>query len=185
LEIGLYDAQTGERPPIAVEGDAPVSIVANGLRVQPLSIEPRTGAYPNAVQINFADKMTLLGWEIDRRVVSPGDEVHLVLYWRCTGRMPENYTAFAHIVGEWDQKWAQEDSWPGDTATSSWTVGQEIEDHYHLVLSPDAPAGAKRLVIGVYGSGPRGELERLRIIDEQGRVLPQTSVTLDQIRVTE
>ena len=185
LEIGLYDAQTGERPPIVVEGDAPVSIVANGLRFQPLSIEPRSGLYPNAVQVNFADKMVLVGWEIDRRVVSPGDEVHLVLYWRCTGRMPQNYTAFAHIVGEWDQKWAQEDSWPGGTATSGWTVGQEIEDHYHLALSSDAPAGAKRLVIGVYGSSPDGELERLRIIDEQGRVLPQTYVTLDQIRVTE
>jgi 4-amino-4-deoxy-L-arabinose transferase-like glycosyltransferase len=185
LEIGLYDAQTGERPPIVVEGDKPVSVVANGLRFQPLSIEPRPGAYPNAVHINFADRMSLVGWDIDRRVAEPGDEAHLVLYWQCTGRMTENYTAFAHVVGEWDQKWAQEDSWPGDTPTSSWEVGQEIEAHYSLDISPDAPAGAKRLVIGVYGPGPGGDLERLRIIGARGRVLPQTYVTLDQIRVTE
>jgi hypothetical protein len=185
LEIGLYDARTGERPPIVVEGGAPESVVANALRFQPLSIEPRPGPYPNSVQIDFGDRMALVGWDIDRRVASPGDEVHLVLYWRCTGRMSENYTAFAHVVGERDQKWAHEDSWPGDIATSSWKVGQEIEDHYVLALSPDAPAGAKRLIIGVYGPGPEGELERLRIIDERGRVLPQTYVTLDQIRVTE
>lgn len=185
LEIGLYDAETGERPPVVVDGDVPAAIVDNALRFQPLVIEPHPGPYPNPVHINFGDEMALVGWDIDRRVASPGDKVYVVLFWECIGPISADYSAFAHVIGEWDQKWAQQDGWPAGTATSSWTVGQEIEDHYDLLLSPDTPPGAKRLIIGVYALGSEGELAHLRIIDDQGRVLPQTSATLDQIRVTE
>jgi len=185
LEIGLYDAQTGERPPIVVHGDVRVSVVGNALRFQPLAVEPRPGPYPNPVHINFGNQMALVGWDIDRRVVSPGDEVHLVLFWECVGRISADYSAFAHVVGEWDRKWAQHDGWPGKTATSSWAVGQRIEDRRSVLLSPDTPAGAKRLIIGVYAAGSEGELTHLRIVDDQGRVLPEISVTLDQVRVTE
>ncbi len=185
LEVGLYDAHTGERPPIQVHPEAPVSVVDNALRFQPLAIEPRPGPYPNPAHVNFGDQMVLVGWDIDRRVASPGDTMHLVLFWECIGRIRADYSAFAQVVGERDQKWAQHDGWPGQTATSAWSVGQEVEDRYELVLSPDTPAGAKRLIIGVYAPESDGELTHLRIIDAQGRVLPEVTVTLDRIRVTE
>jgi hypothetical protein len=60
-----------------------------------------------------------------------------------------------------------------------------MEDHYALVLSPDTPPGGKSLILGVYRRDPSGELERLRIINEEGRMLLRTYVVLDHIAVTE
>jgi 4-amino-4-deoxy-L-arabinose transferase-like glycosyltransferase len=185
LEVGLYDARTGERASIRVDGQPSVGIVDNALRFQPLAIEPWPGPYPNPLHINFGDQMLLVGWDLNRRVAAPGDELNVVLYWRCIGRIPTDYTVFAHVVGEQDRKWAQHDGWPAGMATSTWSVDQEIEDRHDLLLSRDAPAGGKRLIIGVYSPEPDGGLRRLRIIDAQGRVLPEVTVTLDRVRLTE
>jgi hypothetical protein len=185
LEVGLYDAVTGERLPIRVDAGTPAHIIDHALRFQPLAVEPRPGPYPNPVRVNFGDQLVLVGWDIDRRVAAPGAKVELTLFWACIGRMTEDYSAFAHVVGEWDQKWAQHDGWPGEMATSAWSVGQEVEDHIDLVLSPDTPAGGKRLILGIYAPAADGELRHLRIIDAQGRVLPEIVLTLDWIRVTE
>jgi hypothetical protein len=67
--------------------------------------------------------------------------------------------------------------------SSSWVIGQRIEDHKQLALSSDAPAGAKELMIGVYDGGS-DDLERLRIVNDGGRVLPEDFVILGRIRVS-
>lgn len=185
LEVGLYDLETGERPPIAIEGNDGAAVVDNALRFQPVQVVPREGAYPNPLNVSFEDRIRLVGWEIDRLVARPGDTLNLVLYWECVREMDEDLTVFAQIVDDRDQKWAQRDAWPADVATSGWQAGDTFEDPYALTLNGDTPLGGKTLIVGVYRRDEGGGIERLRLINEEGRMLLHTYLALDCIAVQE
>jgi len=185
LEVGLYDAANGERPLVTIEAGSDVQVVENGLRFQPLHIEPRPGDLPNPVRINFQDRMALVGWDIDRRAAAAGDVLHLTTYWECLASMEEAYTVSSQVLDERGRKAAQADIWPGDTDTSHWEVGQQIVDRRDLAIDPGSPAGSYELVLRVYGWETPETLKRLRIIDAEGRVLPNDFVVLGRVRIVD
>jgi hypothetical protein len=105
----------------------------------------------------------------------------LTLYWEALSEMDLNYSVTTQVLGEADTKWAQKDSWPrgGDAPTSTWKVGQLIEDTYELMVSEDAPGGTYDLQVGVY-SGETGE--NLPVLGEGGHV-EAARVQLGKVRV--
>ena len=182
LEVGLY--QGDERPPILVErAEGDVQVVGNALRFQPLRIEPWPGVLPNPVYINFEDKLALIGWDVDRRMLAPGEIVQVTFYWECLSAMETSYRASAQVLGADRGKAAQSDVAPGGVDTSSWERGQQIVDRRELTISPDARAGGYEILISVYGWETPEQLKRLRIINSQGRVLPRDSWVLGQVKV--
>jgi hypothetical protein len=181
LEIGLYDLATGERPPILVEDGPGAEVVANALRFHALRVTPRRGDLPNPMHVNLQDELALVGWDIDRRVISTDETAALVLYWECLSSMQKPYTVSAQLLESGGRKAAQWDSWPGGTDTSNCTVGQQIEDRRELTVYADATPGAYDLRIMVYDGGT---MERMRVIDDQGRVLPNDFFTLGRVRVS-
>lgn len=180
LEIGLYDG--AERVPIVIE-DGVGQVVDNALRFQPLRIEPRPGDVPNAVWISFGDQMALTGWHVDRRMAAPGETLTLTLYWECLESMDRSYTVSAQLLNRTGGKSAQVDAWPGNLDTRSWEVGEQVVDRRELSIGADAQPEVQQILIGVYWIDASGELKRLRIINEEGRVLPQDSWVLGQVRV--
>lgn len=180
LEVGLYDWTTQERPPIQVKAGEVVAVVDNALRFQPLRIEAYAGDVPNPAQINFQDRLMLVGWDIDRRAAEPGQETSLALHWQCLAPMDRAYTVSVQLLDDRGHKAAQWDSWPGDLDTSSCTAGQRIVDVRTLSIYPDAPPGGYRLALMIYDSS---SMKRLRIVDAQGRILPEDRVFLDWVRV--
>jgi hypothetical protein len=185
LEVGLYDATNDERPPIAVEQGEGVQVVGNGLRFQPLQIEPRPGDLPNPVHVNFEDRMALVGWDVERRVVAPGEGMRLTLYWECLAQMDRSYKVSAQLVREDGRKAAHSDAQPGDASTSNWRKGQQIIDRRELEIFDDASPGDYRILVGIYGWETSKQIRRLRIIDAEGRVLPDDSLILGRVRVTQ
>jgi hypothetical protein len=181
LEIGLYDVANGERPPIIVEVGDEVEVVENALRFQPLYVVPRPGELPNPTHVNLQDEMALVGWDVDRRVVRSGETMHLVLYWECLAPMDKTYVVSAQLLGESGRKAAQWDSRPGDLDTSAWQLGQRVKDHRELAVYADVPSGAYDLRVMVYDEEA---MKRMRIVDVQGRILPDDFVTLDHVRVS-
>ena len=180
LEVGLFDVHTNERLPAApASGES----LGDHLRFEQIRITPWPGEAPNPVSFNFGDKMKLIGYHLDRRVVAPGETLHLTLYWECLADMDEDYTVFTHVLGEQDSIWAQMDSAPqrGAAPTSGWTVGQVIEDSYELTVYPDTPPAVYDIEIGVYL--PRSpDYPRLRVISPDGRVV-DNRVLLGKVRV--
>jgi hypothetical protein len=181
LEIGLYDVENGERPPILIE-EGEGTVVENALRFQPVHIVPRSGDLPNPVRLNFEDKLVLTGWDLDRRVVVPGESIELVLHWTCPSSMKEMYTVSAQVLSPGGAKIAQWDSWPGEISTASCSAGQQIVDHKVLSIAPDVSPGAYDLQILVYDGAT---MKRARIINAEGRVLPNDFHILDRIRVSQ
>jgi hypothetical protein len=185
LEVGLYDAASGERPPISVEQGEQVDVRSNALRFQPLKIEPRPGDAANPVHINFGDQLALVGWDVDQRHVVPGEDLGLTLYWTCLTKMDEPPTASAQVLADGGGKLAQSDLVPNDPQGAGCADGFQIVDRRELLISPDAQPGTYQILLSVYRWDALGELQRVRIINEEGRVLPRDSWMLGQVRVSE
>jgi len=181
LETGLYDLSSGERLPIVVQDGQGVQVVDRGLRFHAVHIEPRPGTLPNSTYLSFEDRMALVGWDVDRRLVAPGQALHLTLYWKCLAPMDRAYTVSAQVLSSSGVRVAQWDSWPGETDTADWAPGQQTVDQRVLEVAADAPLGGYDLILLVYDGQT---LRRMRIINAQGRVLPSDLHVLGQVRVS-
>jgi hypothetical protein len=145
IDVGLYDFASGDRLPVA-GGD---KFLLDAVSVLP---GHSTSGLPNATEINFDDKVALVGYEIDRRTLQPGDTLQLTLWWEGLAPMDRDYVVFTHLVLPPEAVWAQKDAMPQDGAarTSTWTVGQRVEDQYSLKLPAEAPPGDYTVAIGLY-----------------------------------
>jgi hypothetical protein len=67
----------------------------------------------------------------------------------------------------------------GYKATSTWAVGEEIEDHYGVLMPESVPEGEYSLIVGFYDAVTGA---RLQAGDAAGRILGDT-VTLTKLSV--
>jgi len=179
LEVGLYDFATGER--LLAYGPKG-ELLGDNARFHEIKILPRDEAgVPNPVNFNFGNRIALIGYDMDRRCASPGETIHLTLYWQGLADMKEDYSVFTHVLGEENRIWAQKDSWPqsGNAPTSTWDPDQTIEDEYELTVNHETPADVYDVEIGLYLAKTG---DRLRIIGEGGRLLDDR-VLLSKVRV--
>jgi len=179
LEVGLYDFATGER--LLAYGPNG-EFLGDNARFHEIEIMPQSEAeVPNPVNFNFGNRIALIGYDMDRRTASPGETIHLMLYWQGLAEMKEDYSVFTHVLGEENRIWAQKDSWPkgGDAPTSTWEPGQTIGDEYELVIHPDTPPDVYDVEIGLYLAETG---DRLRIVGQGGRLLDDR-VLLSKVRV--
>jgi len=179
LEVGLYDFATGERLPAYGPNREPLG---DNARFQEIEILPRSEAeVPNPANFNFENRIVLIGYDMDRRTASPGETIHLTLYWKALAKIGEDYVVFVHLLLGTDQIWARVDSQPLDGAapTSIWQPGWIIEDRYELTTGPDAPPGAYEIEVGLYL--PQAG-KRLGIVGSDGRLLGDR-VLLSKVRV--
>jgi hypothetical protein len=178
---GLYDLVDGARLEAAEGGDA-YTLAAARIEARPAMVHPDAGEIPNPFGQNFGGQIELAGYRMDRRALRPGETLRLTLYWRAIGRIPSNYSVFAHVRGEGETLWAGQDAWPqqGAAPTSTWQVGDVIVDTYELTLKADTPPGQHDVEVGLY-DGPTGA--RLRVIADDGRLTDSDHVFLSPIRV--
>jgi arabinofuranosyltransferase len=179
VEVGLYEGTTGRRLAATEAGGA---AVGDNVRFGRLPVAPAMAAMtPNPMSINWGDDIALVGYDIDRRAVQPGQSVHLTLYWRGLRAMQEDYSVFAHVLSEGGQRMAQADGWPqhGQAPTSEWKPGATVLDEYDLRLPADAPVGVYSIYLGLYVSETG---KRLPVLDVSGQ--PQTNeIVLTRMRV--
>ena len=141
----------------------------------------------NPLDVNWGDKIKLLGYDIDAAAYGPGDELHLTLYYQTLEAMDLDYTLFAHVVGLDDPAsgrplWGQNDSEPCRRSypTSQWMPGEIIRDEIDVLIADDAPPGDYELSIGFY---LLETLTRLPATDAAGLSFPEDAVPLRRLRV--
>ena len=164
IDVGLYDAATAARLPVGATDFATLGYV---------TVPPVVGdsGLPNPTRINFGDKIALVGYDFDKRVLRPGDVLKLSLWWEGLAPMDRDYVVFTHLVEPPDTVRAQKDAMPqrGAAPTSTWQVGQRVADSYRLKLPPDAPPGTYFVEIGLYD---KDSYERLPVnFSDKGVVL--------------
>ncbi|MCS6910895.1 MAG: hypothetical protein NZM11_10085, partial [Anaerolineales bacterium] len=174
IAAGVYDLRDGTRLPLTTGGEAAT--------FGAIVLEARAGDLPNALRQNIGGVMELSGYELDRRVLRPGETLTVTLHWRALAPMRANYSVSARVRDEALNRWAAKDSWPQDGAapTSTWTPGQTIVDAYTLTLDPATPSGQYQMEIVVYDSET---LTPLRLWNSEGYPTDAESVRLSRIRV--
>jgi 4-amino-4-deoxy-L-arabinose transferase-like glycosyltransferase len=180
VALGLYDRATGERMLLAPESESRLMLAP------PVALEPVDGdGIPNARADNFADLIALRGYTVDARQIAPGDDLQITLYWSAVAMIEQDYTVFVHVIDTSD--WtiyggsdAQPAAWTRPTST--WAVGEIVEDAHTFTLNLETPPGVYQLEVGLYSMPEAGVFERLNVIAEQGGQLADV-VYLSRIAV--
>jgi hypothetical protein len=166
LELMLLNRDTYE--PLGASGGFP-AISLGHLRVEAWEREFTIPAIQHPLEVNLGNQVELLGYDLDRTSVKPGESLHLTLYWRALTAVDASYTVFTHLLDGESRIWGQKDSVPkaGTYPTTLWVEGEVVTDEYKIVVKPDAPPGQYVIEVGMYlaQSG-----ERLPVLDELGQV---------------
>jgi hypothetical protein len=163
---------------------------ARGFVDAALSLYVMPSAQPTVqreVRATLGENTHLIGYTLDRAEIAPGQTLLLTLRWQTSAPITNNYTVFAHVIGALNPAtqspvWAQMDGEPagGSRPTTSWRVGETIEDRRGLRIPIDAPPGEYLIEVGMYDPAT---LARASVRDENGNRITEDRVILGSVRV--
>jgi len=144
---------------------------------QPVTTPP---SISHPLEARSGESIAFLGYDLEPVEVTPGDTLHLTLYWQALEQPHRAYTVFTHLLDETGRLQGQQDNMPvrNRIPTTCWQPGEFITDPYDIVVAPDAPPGEYRIEIGMYDL-PTGE--RLRVTGPPGQ--PADRLLLPSVRV--
>ncbi len=118
---------------------------------------------------NFGNHIALLGFDIHRPEVQPGQVIPLTLYWKAVAPAPVNYQVFAHLTRPPFVLWGQSDKLnPGDFPTTRWPLDKYVWDDHALRVLPGTPPGEYAVVVGLY---TLADGRRAPVLDAAGRIV--------------
>jgi hypothetical protein len=135
------------------------------------------------VQAEFGKQMALRGYSVSPAEGRAGQEVAVTLYWRSLAPMSVDYTVFVHLVGADGQRVAQQDGepwWEVKVPTSTWRVGEELQDRHVLKVPEGVAPGEYRLQMGVYYWQTQQ-----RLLVQHGDAPPADYLELGNVTVTQ
>ena len=115
-------------------------------------VDPPPGPPVTLPEVDFGDRVRLLGYYLPNPAVRAGDTLQVILYWQGLVQMHEDYAVALRLVGEDGQIYAQQDGLTveGRFVTTGWPPGDTVADLHDLAVPPETPAGAYRLEVDVY-----------------------------------
>jgi 4-amino-4-deoxy-L-arabinose transferase-like glycosyltransferase len=156
---------------LAIAMVSPFRYIAPAYAKPTLLSEAELEKIPNPRAFTFDGQIKLLGYQVSREAVRPGESLNVILYWQALAPMERNYSVFVHLLDENELVLASQDTFPGQGTypTRLWRAGEAIADVYTIVVPPTAftPSSAQ-LEVGLYefGSG-----KRLAVYGPQGEPL--------------
>ena len=95
---------------------------------------PATAVIPNASDIQFGDRIALLGHEITTPIIERGEPLDLNLFWENSEIIPDSYVVALHVVDARGEVVSRLDSVPfnGRYATAVWQANTPFQDPYTL-----------------------------------------------------
>ena len=175
VRVGLYLPNGPRLEAHGTDG----SSLGDGVTLASVRLVPRPGDFPNSVRINFGDKMALLGYDVDARVIRAGETFSVTLTWQALATMPADYRVFMHVTSMGGDIVAMNDGLPytSPKRTRFWSPGQIFQEVRSLTVALDTPAGLYDIDMGVYIN--KG---RLSVVAPDGHYISE-QLTLVQVRV--
>jgi hypothetical protein len=179
VQVGLYHPNGPRLAARGPEGQWPNDAVSLGT----LELMPHPGDFPNPTQVNFGNQAALVGYDLDARIIRPGETVSVTLYWQALAPMKQDYSVFLHLVDGRGQVMAMNDGMPytQPKRTSRWLPGQVMQEVRALKSPPDMPAGLYGIEMGIF-SAEAGD--RLSIVAPDGNDVSEQKM-LEQVRVAD
>jgi len=175
IEIGVYEPQTMQGMAVLDADLAPHdwTFALEPLEIikplQPPMVEPSVEIADAAADL--AKGIRLLGYDLDRERLSPGETLHLTLYWETLDQVEEEYTVLLQLRDAQGFIWAEQEEQPtsGSWPTSRWEVGDLWRDWHDLAVAADLPSGEYHLIIALRKEREiEGEID-LGIVKVEGR----------------
>jgi hypothetical protein len=145
---------------------------------------PRQFSAPTMARIvdaNFADAITLLGYDLPHNVVQPGESFPLTLYMRANRTMGKSLTIFNHLLDAAAVQQGGADRIPKQYYTTLlWVPGEIVSDSYQVPVAAGAPPGIYWLDVGFYVTDHPDQSLPL-IVD--GQPIARNSVSIGPIKV--
>jgi hypothetical protein len=110
------------------------------------------------LQVDFGDKIRLLGLDLPDKTTAPGDEITLTAYWRALQTLDTNYAVFLHLDAPDGQTIAAVDqSHPNNIPTANWSPSLYLRNPLALRVPANALPIRYSLRVGLYNpqSGQR------------------------------
>jgi len=152
-----------------------------------LYVMPGAPTIQHAAHATLGENIRLVGYDLDRAQIAPGETLQLTLHWQTAAPIGQSYKVFTHLIGAMNPAtnspvWAQMDGEPvgGSRPTSTWQVGETMDDRYGLLVPADAPPGEYSLEVGMYDPAT---LVRLPVRDENGARVAEDRVGLGTVQV--
>ena len=181
LQVGLFDARTGERlPALAADGAA----MGDHVRFGDVAIHPLDDGPLNPISVTFGNHMSITGYDLSQRTAGPGETITLTLQWQAMRPMAKDYTVSVQFIDDVQRKAAQHDSPPlgGAAPTITWRRDQIVTDSVGLTIFPEAAPGVYSVQVAVYRHAD-GAIAHLPVTPPGGQMQAK-QITLTQVRVT-
>ncbi len=139
------------------------------------------GSISHHVDVNYEGEIRLLGYDIEGRVIRPGEFLPITLYWQSLKVMERDYTVYLKLFGPHNEVIGQTDTYPGlgSYPTTFWQGGDIIKDTYALGIErPVEPPLAAFIGVGIY---ERGAMRDLVAYDGEGQAVGR--VIIGRVRV--
>lgn len=180
LQVGWVDAAGTRLNLIGPQGQ---TFADNAQPLGSVTLTPRPGDFPNAMQVNFGNTVELVGYEMSPRAIQPGGAVTVTLYWRSTAGFSADYQVFLNAIRpETGRKSAEDTGRPlrGTLATTQWPVGQVITDVRVLKFPPTAKPGLLDIEVGWFLPGS----DRLSVLAADGHEVDDKQL-LSKMRIVD
>jgi hypothetical protein len=142
-----------------------------------------------SVDLELGGQVRLVGYRLAPGAdepVGPAETLALTLYWQALEPVRASYTVFVHLADPGEQIWGQHDGQPvqGTYPTSHWLPGELVVDQHQIEISPETPAGAYRLLVGMYDSSSGQRLTTAGQVDatNENRIVLETLEIAGQIQ---
>ncbi len=112
-----------------------------------------TGQAPEATQFvspAAGSQIALTGVYSAEERLWPGSSFTLTLRWQTSAPITTSYTAFVHVLDAQGNLIASSDATPGGGETTTWPIGETIDDTHLLSLPDDVKPGPYQIVAGMY-----------------------------------
>ena len=121
----------------------------------------------NREDINFDDKIHLVGYSLDAPAVRRGGKAILKMFFKTTDKVPVSYRVFMHIDRQGSSSRIHGDHWilnlvketeeqtscVGCYATTNWLKGDVVVDSYEVEVPIGSPSGPHDIWMGFYNPG--------------------------------
>ncbi|MCP4537074.1 MAG: hypothetical protein GY832_07995 [Chloroflexi bacterium] len=133
------------------------------------------------VDESTGEQFALAGYRLDSQRITPGEPLHLTLYWQATTVLRQSLSLTVRLFDPaTEETWVQiENPVPGGLATDLWNDGAQFDDRYTLLPPADMPPG--EYVLDVMCHLPNGRSLAVRADDGTTEKAVETRLTLTQV----
>ncbi|MGB5810529.1 MAG: glycosyltransferase family 39 protein [Polyangiales bacterium] len=118
-------------------------------------------AIPHAIEANFADRISLLGYSLDLpdgATVGAGQRFEITWYWEATGSPPRGYEVFVHVDGYGRRINGDHVPIEGSYPFKYWMEGDVVVDPQTLRVPANFPSGDYPIYVGLFKGETRLEV---------------------------